>query len=149
PGPTTLFEFNPATNTTTAAPSNGPSLTNPAFMFRMLDLPSGQVLVTNSGRQLFVYTPDSAANAALAPTVTNIFSSAGTEPLTGTQLNGVNEGAGYGDDAQMASNYPIVQLRGPDNITRFARTFNWSSTGVATGSALVTTRFTMPAGAPT
>ena len=33
-----------------------------------------------------------------------------TYTLRGTQLNGLNEGASYGDDAQMASNYPLVQL---------------------------------------
>ena len=55
--------------------------------------------------------------------------------LTGTQLNGLDEGAEYGDDNQMAENYPIVQVT--DTKTGdvyYATTSNWSSVGVATGS---------------
>ena len=71
----------------------------------------------------------------------------GTFTLLGTQLNGISEGAAYGDDAQMATNYPIVQLKNPKTGARlYGRTFDWSSTGVATGSAPVTTEFTLPSG---
>ncbi len=69
----------------------------------------------------------------------------GSFTLTGTQLNGISEGAAYGDDAQMSTNYPIVELKNSKNGTvTYARTFDWSSTGVDTGCTKVTTEFTLP-----
>src|SRR5262249_1814612 len=57
-----------------------------------------------------------------------------TFTLTGTQLNGISEGAAYGDDAEMSSNYPIVRLRWGNNVT-YAWTSGWSSFSVyAVGS---------------
>src|SRR5262249_50661730 len=68
--------------------------------------------------------------------------------LTGTQLNGISEGASFGDDAEMSTNFPIVQLTNDATGQAFyARTFNWTP-GVATGSTPVTTQFTLPDGLP-
>jgi hypothetical protein len=128
-----------------------------SYEMTMLVLPTGQVLLSNgttqsgSGSQqatLEVYTPDGAPSANWQPTITSIAGNGGgIATLTGTQLNGISEGANYGDDAEMATNYPIVKLVGSDGVTRYARTFNWSSTGVQTGSALESVQFQMPAGA--
>jgi hypothetical protein len=69
--------------------------------------------------------------------------------LTGTLLNGISEGAAFGDDAQMNSNYPLVRLTNAvSGLVYYARTYNWSSTSVMTGSSLESTHFTMPASAP-
>jgi hypothetical protein len=55
----------------------------------------------------------------------------------------------YGDDAQMATNYPIVRLRhGTSGKVVFARTHDFSTMGVATGTVVHSTRFTVPAGTP-
>ena len=116
----------------------------------MLDLPNGDMLMSSSvSRQLWEFTPNpSTPNPAWAPTISNIAYNSGlTYTLTGTQLNGMSEGANYGDDAEMASNYPIVQLKSGSSVF-YARTFNWSSTGVQTGSTPVTTQFTLPANLP-
>jgi len=123
-------------------------LNAPAFIGRMLVLPSGQVLYSNGSSTENIYTPDSGPNSAWAPTISNITNDSGTNTftLTGTQLNGLSEGSAYGDDAQMASNYPIVQLTDQAGNISFARTFNWSSTGVATGGTTETVNFTVPGG---
>ena len=68
--------------------------------------------------------------------------------MTGTQLNGLSAGASYGTSTQMASNYPIIELKDKSGVVFFARTFNWSSTGVQTGSTPVTTDFTLPSFLP-
>ena len=47
----------------------------------------------------------------------------------------------------MESNYPIVQLTSGSHVY-YARTYNWSSTGVQTGSTPETTNFTLPTGFP-
>jgi hypothetical protein len=46
----------------------------------------------------------------------------------------------------MSSNYPIVRITDSAGNVFYARTYNWSSTGVATGSTPETTQFTLPAG---
>ncbi len=69
----------------------------------------------------------------------------GSYHLTGTGLNGISEGASFGDDAQMASNYPLVRLTDGAGKVTYARTYDWSSNGVMTGSLPVSTEFTLPA----
>jgi hypothetical protein len=148
-GPTTIYEFDPLTNTYTnvTPPSTIIGESGPSYINRMLVLPTGQVLLTNSGTQLAVYTPDGSANASWKPTVSGVVDNGdGTFTLTGTQLNGLSEGANYGDDAEMSSNYPIVRLTDSAGGVHYARTFNWSSTGVATGGLVETVKFQAPAG---
>jgi hypothetical protein len=44
----------------------------------------------------------------------------------GTQLNGLTTGADFGDDAKMATNYPLVYLtNSSQTVTLFARTHNF------------------------
>jgi Ca2+-binding RTX toxin-like protein len=143
---TTIFEYDPTANTITQVTASGPSLNHPVFMSRMLVLPSGQILYSTAyDAALSVYNPDSSPSSGWAPTISGISSNGGgTFTLTGTQLNGLDEGAGYGDDAQMASNYPIVRLTAPNGQVTFAKTFNWSSNWVATGTTPESTQFTLP-----
>src|SRR5205085_437333 len=122
----------------------------PAYVTRMLMLPSGDLLLGTSDNQLWDYTPDGGPNASWQPTISStVLNGDGSYTLTGTQLNGISEGASYGDDAEMSSNYPIVQLK--NNSTGniyYARTSNWSLTGVATGSTPETTQFVLPLSLP-
>src|SRR5262249_13382979 len=154
--PTALFDFNPATNTIT--PLDTPAM--PAdlqtalqndldFKFSMLVLPTGQVILDEgSDNHLFVYTPPGVFPAESSrPTVSGVADHGdGTFTLRGTQLNGISEGAAYGDDVQMSENYPLVRLTTQDGTVSYARTFDWSSTAVATGQTPQTTRFTLPQG---
>jgi autotransporter-associated beta strand protein len=156
-GPTQLFDFDPSTNSltqqtsanTTGYGSLSGSLNGAAYVMRMLALPNGHVLFTTSGSTLWDYAPDGAPQDAWRPTISNIaFNGGTTYTLTGTQLNGLTEGASYGDDAEMSSNYPLVRLTSSGGTVYYARTTNWSSTAVATGSTPVTTQFTLPANLP-
>ncbi|HEV2473259.1 MAG TPA: hypothetical protein VGS41_11370, partial [Chthonomonadales bacterium] len=53
----------------------------------------------------------------------------------------------YGDDAQMATNYPLVQLKNPSNgAVVYLRTFNFSSLGVATGNTPQSAHVQVPMG---
>jgi predicted outer membrane repeat protein len=144
-GPTNYFEFDPVAGTMTPV-LNGPANNVPAFTGRMLMLPNGQVLFANGGNQLFVYTPSGATVAAGVPTISGVSpNSDGSFTLSGTGLNGISEGAAYGDDAEMSTNYPLVRLTNTAGQVFYARTFNWN-VGVATGSKPVSTQFTLPAG---
>jgi hypothetical protein len=56
----------------------------------------------------------------------------------------------YGDDAQMATNYPLVRItNGSTGHVFYARTYDHSSMGVATGTTIVSTNFDVPAGMET
>jgi len=141
-GSVDMFEFDPVTNAITQVPSTALSLGGPVFDTRTLVLPSGQVLFQDNAHQLWFYNEDAAPLAAGKPTVTSIVANGTGFTLTGTQLNGISEGAGYGDDAQMASNYPIVRLTSGFGTVSWGRTFNWSSSWVQTGATPITTQFT-------
>src|SRR5262249_1704083 len=149
-GPTKIFEFDPVGSGFTDVTPPGYDLSQASFKARMLVLPSGQILLADGvSPQLFLYTPAGSPNAAWKPVVSNISNNGnGTFTLSGPQLNGISQGASYGDDAEMDSNYPIVRLADGAGNVYYARTSNWSSTGVATGSTTVTTVFTPPAGLP-
>jgi Domain of unknown function DUF11/Kelch motif len=157
-GPTKFFEFDPTAPLATSLTDITPPITgyqtnSVASATRLLLLPTGQVLLGNSGAvsnssQLYVYTPDGAPQAAWKPTITSVVASGNNYVLTGTQLNGVSAGASHGTSTQTATNFPIIELTSAAGKVYFARTFNWSSTGVATGSTPETTDFTLPAGLP-
>lgn len=146
--PTRVYEFDPSTNGYTEVTPSTPNLSGtPAYVTRMLMLPSGEVLFNPSSSQLYVYGPTGSPLTAWKPTVTSVAPNGSNYTLTGTQLNGLSAGASYGDDAEMDTNYPIIELKN-GSTTYFARTFNWSTTAVATGSTPVTTDFSLPAGLP-
>lgn len=127
------------------APGGGYTRNQVTFNDRMLVLPDGSVLFTDGGSQLFVYQPDGAPLTAGKPAIISITQNAsGSYHLIGTTLNGISAGASYGDDAQMDSNYPLVRLYDGSGHLYYARTHDWSSTGVMTGSKVVTTEFTLP-----
>lgn len=144
--PRAVLEFNPTTdNFTDVTPPNNFRL---GYAAKMLVLPTGQVMMANGSGQIDVFTPDSSPNPAWQPTISNILDNGNnTFTLTGTQLNGLSEGASFGDDAEMSTNYPIIRLTDANGNVLYARTFNWSSTGVATGGTPESVQFTLPAGA--
>jgi len=124
----------------------------------MLALPDGTVLYSQVEQEqafaddettLYIYTPDGSPLAAGKPVIKSItLTSDGSYHLVGTGLNGISEGAAFGDDAQMNSNYPLVRFTDSNGNVTYARTYNWSSTGVQTGTNLVTTEFSLPASVP-
>jgi len=148
-GPTSFFEYDATANRITQISGpTGMTSDNAPFSMRMLTLPDGSVLV-NAGAALYEYVPAGTPVTTFQPTIANItFNADGSYHLTGTNLNGFTEGAAYGDDFQMASNYPIVTLSDGAGNVHFARTFNWSSTALQTGMAVQSTDFTLPQDAP-
>src|SRR5262249_37380726 len=152
--PTALFDFDPTTNQITKL-STDPDLTSAlntsAYGTRMLVLPTGQVLFAPNSfsySQLWLYTPAGAPDRSWAPAVQDIQQTGPNRfTLRGNQLNGISEGASYGDDAEMSTNYPIVRLTDPSTGHVFyARTSNWSSTGVGRALDPESVDFTLPAG---
>ena len=112
---------------------------------RMLDLPNGEILFTDGGSQLYVYNPDGSPLSAGQPTIYNITQNGnGSLHITGTLFNGISQGAAYGDDAQMDSNYPLVTFTDGSGDVSYGRTYNWSATSVSTGFLEVSTECAPP-----
>ncbi len=151
PSPTSFYEYDPVANAFTSVNGPiGPTFPSPTFVLRMLQLPDGTILLSTSTQQLFTYQPDGSPLLAGKPTISNITrNSDGSYHLSGTLLNGISQGAGYGDDAQENSNYPLVRMTNSSGQVFYARTHNWSSTGVQTGSKAVSTDFSLPTNLPT
>ncbi len=150
PRPARIFEYNPLSNhfTDVTPPRFGLRLTH-SYVTSMLVLPTGQVLLSDDRGRIAVYKPGGSPDPSWRPTIRQIArSSSRNYILFGTQLNGLSEGAAYGDDNEMASNFPIVRLTDSANRVSYARTSYWSSTLVATGSSPEGVLFTMPAHDP-
>jgi hypothetical protein len=154
-GPTSFYEYDYQSNAFTAVSAPGGGTTYGAsapFGTSMLALPDGTILFIGGQNttSLYVYTPDGTPLAAGQPGIYSITENAnGSYHLTGTNLNGISEGAAYGDDEQMDSNYPLVRMTNSiSGNVYYARTFNWNSTSVQTGSRVVTTEFTLPPNLP-
>jgi hypothetical protein len=147
PPPTTFLEFEAPSNKLTLVPSPGNAGT-PCFQGRMLLLPTGQVLFANGSNDVEVYSPEGTSDPAWKPQITTVPSTVKpkqTCTLQGRQLNGLSQAVSYGDDAQMATNYPLVCLRSiADDRVFYARTFDHSTMGVATGSVIHSTQFQVP-----
>lgn len=146
--PTHFFEVAADNSITQVSDPLLHSETQGAYTYFFLDLPNGQVLMSDFSRRLEVYTDSGTPISSWAPVIASVPATekaGGTYRLIGTQLNGRTQGAEYGDDAQMATNYPIVQLTNASNGHVFyARTSKFSTYSVAAhiaGSA----DFTLPA----
>jgi Abnormal spindle-like microcephaly-assoc'd, ASPM-SPD-2-Hydin len=148
-----FVEYDPTTNTlaNTANPTNCPS--DSSFVGHLMILPNGQIMFTDFSGLVEIYTPASAVVAGVAPTINPLSGTVGSPStntvLSGTQLNGLTENNGYGDDYQGATNYPLVrfvQAAAPNSVY-YATTHDESTHSIAPGTSN-STKFDVPAGLP-
>jgi hypothetical protein len=113
----------------------------------LLVLPTGEVIV--GGPPVQLYTSSGKPSAAWAPTIAACPASVtrgSTYVISGTQFNGLSQADAFGDEEQTATNYPLVRITNQATSHVFyARTHDHSTMGVATGSAIVSTNFDVPA----
>ena len=147
----TFYEYDPIAKTLTQVPAPTNAGGNP-YNMRMLLLPTGQVLASASSADIEVYTPDGDPEEDWRPVITSVPSqlrNKQTYQLMGKRLNGLSQACSYGDDATMASNYPIVKIRSDvDGKEYYCRTFDHATMGIATGNAIVSTHFKVPFNVP-
>jgi len=149
--PATFYEWNGAKLTQISGPPNAPN--DPSYVGSFLELPTGQLLFMDFSDDVEVFTPKGTYKSAWQPTITSApttVTRGDTYSISGTQFNGLSQGAFYGDDAQMASNYGLVRITNTSTGHVFyARTHNPSTMGVATGTKTVSTNFDVPSGMET
>jgi hypothetical protein len=153
--PSTLYEFN-GTSFLSSIPQ--PVGLNPSNTEggRMLVTPAGTVLLTHLGSpNIWFYSPAGTYQSSWQPHICpGCYPAVGfigsTYTMSGTQFNGLSQGASFGDDGQSATNYPIVRIT--NNATKhqfFARTHNHSTMAVATGNEFTSTEFDILPGTET
>lgn len=148
--PISFFEFDGVTLNPVPGPTNAANTLT--YNCRFLLLPTGQVLYSNCTSDLEVYTPSGLPHLHWHPHVTHVSKAlrrGHSYRLKGRQLNGLSQANGYGDDAQMATNYPLVRLKHiASKKIFFCRTFDHSTMAVATGTKLHHTHFHVPHSVP-
>ncbi|HEX5282996.1 MAG TPA: Ig-like domain-containing protein [Bryocella sp.] len=134
--------------------SGGPSVSGEAaFHGRMLVLPTGEILYTHGGSDVYLYENIGSYQNAWRPVVTapppSVLGLGDTYAVSGNLFNGLSMGGSYGDDVQESTNYPLVRItnNGSGHIF-YARTHGHSRMGVeAVGDAsVISTSFDVPAG---
>ena len=144
--PTFFFEFDGSTLNPVAGPPN--ASIDSSFFGNMLVLPTGQVLLTDFSNDIEIYTAAGTYNPAWAPTIKSApdsVSRGGSYVISGTLLNGLSQAAAYGDDAQAATNFPLVRITNRETGHVFySRTHDPTSMAVA-NSGLESTHFDVPA----
>jgi len=143
--PSHFFLFSGSKLTQVADTPNAADLSS--FYGMMLVLPTGQVMFNSRYGDIELYTETAKPKAAWAPSITKVATHvvAGHDyVLSGKQLNGLTQGAAYGDDYQSATNYPLIRI--VNQTTKhvfYARTYLHSNASIAPGTAS-TTHFAVP-----
>jgi hypothetical protein len=122
----------------------------------MLVLPTGQVLFAvadGTTIDVEVYNAKGTYQSSWQPTITTApttVTRGTTYQISGTQFNGLDAGAAYGDDGQMATSYPLVRITNTaSGHVFYARTHDHSTMGIATGTKVVSTNFDVSKGTET
>ena len=138
--PSHFYEFDGTNLTQVADTPNAASFRS--YQGRMLLLPSGEVLFTandqTATQDVLLYSNGGSPQDAWRPTVTaapSAVTAGNTYPISGRLFNGFSEGASYGDDASMSSNYPLVRIKNLATTTSSMRgrttTRAWASSSWA------------------
>ncbi|MEO8926094.1 MAG: hypothetical protein ABI306_02925 [Caulobacteraceae bacterium] len=142
--PSHFFEYNGTTLVRVNEPVTAPMVA--AYQGRMLVLPTGQILWSagQAVSDVEIYTPKGAPKKAWEPVVKHVSATLtrgqANYVMSGKRFHGVSNGAAYGDDAQMASNYPMVRITNvASGHVCFARMHDHADTHA---------RFDMPAATP-
>ncbi len=108
----------------------------PSYAVNFVLLPTGQVLQTDFSNTVEIYTPTGTVNTAIAPAIgalsSTSLSTGGTYLVAGGRLNGLTQGAAYGDDLQSDTNFPLVRITNTaTGHVFYAKTSNFSTRGIS------------------
>lgn len=109
---------------------------DPVYICNLLVLPTGQVLLTDFSNDVEVFTPGNKKyNPEWAPVIKSVSKEVRggkTYKIKGIRFNGMSQASTYGDDFQMATNYPLVRITNNETGHVFyCRTHDHSYMGVA------------------
>lgn len=149
-GPTLFFEYDPATGAAAQTPTQPAINGGDTWTARLMLLPTGQVLYTAQGSDVWIYTPDGEPRDDWRPHITECprqLHRGESYDIVGHRLTGLSQAVSYGDDYTAATNYPLVRLRRSHRET-YCHTYQFSTFAVATGDRETRARFRVPVSAP-
>lgn len=148
-GPVHYVEFDGTALHEVAAPASAQA--DSSFNVNLLLLPTGEVLSTDFSGDVEIYTPTGAPRRRWAPELEgscglHVLQAGQSATIHGERLHGLSSAVAYGDDAQAATNYPLVRItnRATGHVA-FARTHGFDNFRIgphAEGSAT----FDVPSG---
>lgn len=140
-----FFEWDGTNLNKTSAPPN--ASIDSSYVGGFVVLPTGQILFTDFSSDVEIYTPSGSACSGCAPTIKHVASTlthgSKANQIAGTQFNGLDAGAYYGDDNQMQTNWPLVRITDSAGHVVYCRSYGWSG-GVAQGSKVTNAWFEVP-----
>ncbi|WP_267222016.1 Kelch repeat-containing protein [Dyella silvae] len=146
-GPCHCYEFDGTSLNPVPDPPNGGG-TVETWYARMLLLPTGEVLLSTRSNDIRVYQADGTPDPSWAPQITSCPSNLKpgfSYTVQGRQLNGLSQANSYGDDATMATNFPLVRITNSSTgHVRYCRTHDFSTMAVATGNVVHSAKFDVP-----
>ena len=143
--PALFYLFNGKKLKQITAPPDAPN--DSTYNIRLMVLPTGQVLEIDGSTDIEVYTSSRKGGHKYAPHISKVpttLTHGNTYQISGKGFNGVSQTNMYGDDAQSATNYPLVRIT--NNSTGhvfYARTHGTTFMGVASKEK-VSTMFDVP-----
>jgi hypothetical protein len=152
--PTTFFLYDVVGNSLTQLTNQPSTNLTDTWTGCLLLLPNGRVLYTNEANTIAMYTPDASEltpQNAWRPTISSVpptLVDGHVYAISGTQLNGLSQANGYGDDRGSASNFPLVRVTDSSGKITYLRTSSFSTMAVATGGATVSADFEVPSDLP-
>jgi len=128
-----FFEWNGTTfSNATAGNTDAPNISS--YYGNMLILPTGQILYTDFGN-VWVYNHGGNPKSEWLPQILAVprtVKRGQNYTVFGLNFNGFSQGAAYGDDAQAATNYPLVVITNRvSGAVSYARTHDHSTMGIA------------------
>jgi hypothetical protein len=147
--PIHVYDFDGEVITELAGPPR--TSVDTAFKTTLLILPSGEILFTDESPDVEVFRSNAAPLRFSAPVIDpgsplGTLRPGASYTISGWQLNGVYQGAAYGDDVQQATNYPLVRITNlASGHVFYSRTHDHSSMAVAPGNPSET-HFDVPLG---
>jgi hypothetical protein len=162
--PTHFYEVHGSTITmldpaASQEPPNSP--TNSSYNNFFLMLPTGEVILSDFSGDLEIYTPAPGVTPAAMPQILGAPELIGTGPEAPTgstitlyrgrsytlpvmRMNGISQGAYYGDDVQVSTDFPLVRVTNTDSgHVAFCRTYDHSNRSIA-ADEVGTTKLDVP-----
>jgi hypothetical protein len=134
--PTKFFLFNGTGYKQVPAVPNAPN--DPSFVGHFLNLPTGQIMWTDFTKDVEIYNPPGSPNQSWAPTISSVPTTlhpGHNYHLSGTQLDGLDDGSYYGDDFQDSTARPIVAITNSNLLYPYVTyaPVTWTNHSVAPG----------------
>ena len=140
--PAHFLEFDGTSLTEVAAPAD--SVYDSSYNINFLLLPTGEIMETDFSGDVEIYAQAASSGSSCHSTgspapelewMPSGLTRGHTYTFYGEGLHGNSAGVSYGDDAQAATNYPVVQItnRATGHV-QYARTHGFSSYSIARGA---------------